>query len=111
MTTAPKRRWFRFGLLFSLPSMVLVGTIAAGVAWWTNDLWDAPDPNEWVSIASVGDGRTAWAIVELLTANEIECSSVTYGVEVRQGDAPRACKLIHDAGPKLGPYQNWIADY
>jgi len=105
--TAPKRRW-----LLSLLTLGVV--VSACVAWWTKDSWVPHDPDEWISIAVVGDPATATAMVELLTTSGVESGyegSVTYSVEVRRRDARRGCKLIRDAGPKLGPFQNWIADY
>ncbi len=109
MTLAPPRRWFRF----SLATLFVVVAVSACVAWWAKDSWNK-DPDEWIHIAIVGDPKTGHAMVELLTAKGIESGSegsVSYYVYVRRRDAPRGCELIRNAESKLGPYQNWIADY
>ena len=107
MTLAPERRWFARCLV----TLLVVVTVSACVIWWGP--WNE-DPDEWISIAKVGDPGTAKAMVGLLTEKGIASGyegSITYYVFVRRTDARRACQLIRDNTAELGAYQNWIADY
>ena len=104
MPFAPNR-----GLRLGLRTLFVVVTVSACVVWWTRK-----DPEEFICIAVFGDGGTVKATLALLTAKGIENGaegSITYSIYVRRHDAPRACELVRGAAPKLGPFQNWIADY
>jgi hypothetical protein len=106
-TSAPKRRWSQFSMRFLLLGITVVACLLVWAPW-------EHDPEEWIGIAKVGSSDTANAMVALLEANGIESGhegSIHYMVYVQRRHAPRACELIRNAGPQLGPYQIWIATY